>query len=341
MMVFSLDEEMGYKASLKYGDKSSVDKTDLEEFASDMNAEFAGIMAKSVGVSKETLDLINKDTTTKVTTNATKELFEEKKDTKENGISMGQYGVLLFMMTITVFMISLSGEGVSGTIVTEKSSKIVEVLLTSVRPMAIITGKVLAVFCVSVIEIAIMAVSLFMSYVVNGKVIPTNLKGVFSTDVFAGLSVVNIVISVLVLLAGIMFYEVLAGLVGSTVNKIEEMAEGMKAYQMTMVLSSYVTIALAIVCMSGAYPKTLVAAACIFPLTAPFCLPGFLMLGKLSVAVSIIAVLAMLVFLFMLLLFTSNVYEEVIYHNGERMKIKEVIGLYRTNVRKAGADSEK
>ena len=73
MMVFSLDEEMGYKASLKYGDKSSVDKTDLEEFASDMNAEFAGIMAKSVGVSKETLDLINKDTTTKVTTNATKE----------------------------------------------------------------------------------------------------------------------------------------------------------------------------------------------------------------------------------------------------------------------------
>ena len=115
----------------------------------------------------------------------------------------------------------------------------------------------------------------------------------------------------------------------------------MKAYQMTMVLSSYVTIALAIVCMSGAYPKTLVAAACIFPLTAPFCLPGFLMLGKLSVAVSIIAVLAMLVFLFMLLLFTSNVYEEVIYHNGERMKIKEVIGLYRTNVRKAGADSEK
>lgn len=341
MMVFSLDEEMGYKASLKYGDKSSVDKTDLEEFASDMNAEFAGIMAKSVGVSKETLDLINKDTTTKVTTNATKELFEEKKDTKENGISMGQYGVLLFMMTITVFMISLSGEGVSGTIVTEKSSKIVEVLLTSVRPMAIITGKVLAVFCVSVIEIAIMAVSLFMSYVVNGKVIPTNLKGVFSTDVFAGLSVVNIVISVLVLLAGIMFYEVLAGLVGSTVNKIEEMAEGMKAYQMTMVLSSYVTIALAIVCMSGAYPKTLVAVACIFPLTAPFCLPGFLMLGKLSVAVSIIAVLAMLVFLFMLLLFTSNVYEEVIYHNGERMKIKEVIGLYRTNVRKAGADSEK
>ena len=79
MMVFSLDEEMGYKASLKYGDKSSVDKTDLEEFASDMNAEFAGIMAKSVGVSKETLDLINKDTTTKVTTNATKELFEEMK----------------------------------------------------------------------------------------------------------------------------------------------------------------------------------------------------------------------------------------------------------------------
>lgn len=340
LMVFDYDEEKGFSAQFEYGEKTDISRDDAENYISDFEMEFGMIMANSLGITEEQLDAVNQSVDTEVKTYDQEDINENgDNEEKDSDSDMNKYSVVLFMITVMVFMVAISGEGVAGVIITEKTSKIVEYLLTSIKPMAIIIGKVIAVFATTVIEILIFVIGFVLSYLLNdviygsfsSKNIPANLKGVLNTDVLSGLNAVNIIIALVVLLMGILFYEMLGGLVGSTVNKLEEMAEGMKIYTFTMLIGAYLGIGLAMAYSFDSCPAALMIGACIFPISAPFCLPGFMMVGEIGLLPGAIAVICMALSLALITIFTSNVYEEIIYHNGEKLKISDVIRIYKNN----------
>lgn len=344
MLIFESDKEMGFKAEFKYGEASKLSKEDVEEFAQEFQMKYQAIMAEALDISKEQMEAVNRQVTTDVSMYSLEDL-EETPEEESDEMGLEQYSVMLTLITLAVFIVAVSGESVAGAIITEKTSKIVEFLLTSIRPMAIILGKVLAEFAATLSTFGIFAAGLGISFVLNGlingtftmKGVPSGIRAVFSGDVLAGLNVPNVILALVLVIIGILVYCMFAGLIGSTVNKIEEMAEGMKLYTFAMLIGCYSGIGIAIACMTGGCPDILKTIACIFPLTAPFTLPGFIILGDIGVVTALISIVCMILTLMVLTLFTANVYEEVVYHNGERLKIKDLIGIYKKNRREASA----
>ena len=183
-------------------------------------------------------------------------------------------------------VVSYSGQAVASSVVTEKSSKLVEILLTKVRPMAIVVGKVLAMLTVVLMQMITMLISFMLSSLIykvifnSENFLPNVIYDSLVTDMFGNITFVNVLVCLIIFILGFLFYAFLGGLVGATISKLEELNEGMISYSFTMIIGAY--IGLGIVFASGirGVSYSYLNFACIFPLSSLFITPSFILLGK-------------------------------------------------------------
>lgn len=112
-------------------------------------------------VEQEQLDFINQPVESRV--EHTTQDGEITPEEDGEGISMAEYYVLLAGIVVVVMIVNLSGGQIAMSIVTEKSTKVVEYLMINVRPMALIVGKILAALITVVIQFAAFGVSYLLS----------------------------------------------------------------------------------------------------------------------------------------------------------------------------------
>ena len=105
------------------------------------------------------------------------------------------------------------------------------------------------------------------------------------------------------------------------------MAEGLKLYQMLLVVGSYVGIFLCIMQMMGKVSDVVVNICCIQPLSAPFVLPANLLLGKVGVVTGLVSLAVVTVCTAALFSFTAKVYESMIFYNGNVLKLKDILQI--------------
>lgn len=265
----------------------------------------------------------------------------------EPALDMLEYWVTYAFLMVSIFSISLLGSKVSEQIVTEKSSKVIEYIMTSIRPMALITGKVLASLCVLFTMIAGVIVSFVGSIFINGMIfkeadgsmaLPGFVKTLIEQNAFEGLNLINIASSAFVFFLGFLMYGFLAGIAGATVSKVEEMAEGLKIFTFAMIIGAYVVIAYMTTATSGAGWGAFTNFVYLFPLCSPFIVPASLLLGKMSVGIGLLSVAILVVTIILLMIFVSGVFEYLIYYNGSPLKLKELIRIFR---KKGGLSDEK
>jgi ABC-type Na+ efflux pump permease subunit len=127
---------------------------------------------------------------------------------------------MLFLMVV-YFMVLIYGMQICTEVSLEKTSKLVEQLLTSVTPYGMVAGKTLAVITASIIQFLIWVISalvgLFGGDKLAGTVYPEyESKITVITDALSGwfgemaFSPVSIILAVLILVAGLVFYLLLA-----------------------------------------------------------------------------------------------------------------------------------
>ena len=95
-------------------------------------------------------------------------------------------------------------------------------------------------------------------------------------------------------------------------------------------ISEFGTIVSMFMAMSaqGAEPNAVFKYVAFFlPLSSVFCIPEFLMMGKISVFVAIASLMVLIVALIGLAYFVSKVYESMILHRGEPIKLKDMLRL--------------
>ncbi len=309
------------------------------EMLTDMFREFFDeARISAIEVTQEQLAFLNRNVDTKLEfVTETGEVMPEKE--KNEGISMEEYMVLLCGIMIVMMIISLSGSSIATSIVTEKSTKVVEYLMINVRPMALIVGKILASLLLVLIQFAVMGISYGISAFINmwffGEPLIKDTVDMSGTEIemstvmhlLSGISVADVVVSLIVILLGIMFYSILAGLAGASVSKMDEIAEGMKIYQMTMIVGSYLGIGMCIALMTGGNNQLFVDICCLLPISAPFVVPASALLGKVSLGVSIASVVLLFILTALLFSFTAKVYESLIFYNGSVMKLKDILQI--------------
>lgn len=248
---------------------------------------------------------------------------------EDTSITEGEYWFIYGMMFIVLMICIMASSQVASSIVQEKSSKVIEYLLTSIRPLAVIVGKVFAMLVVVMIQMVALVLAGYVSTkigeLISGK--GNNAITQFMTpEMLESLNFGNIVLGLVVAGAGMVLYATLAGLCGATASRMEEAGESLSLLTMTSLIGFYIGSGAASTLMASG-DNAFVTFALIFPVSSAFLLPAALLVGKADTWIALIAIAVLLVSIVLMFKFVAKVYEGLILHNGARLKFKDVMAM--------------
>lgn len=252
--------------------------------------------------------------------------------------------ILMFM----VFILAMGGENASTAMITEKGSRVIEYVLTSVRPNALIVGKIMASVASQFLQIALMigacAVTVFgISHYGNSSTSVGNMLDDMGMGVVVdNMSATNVIIALLVMIAGIILYVIIAALIGSTASKMEELSQTNMIYSVILIVGVYTAMILTLGDYEkGSFIQKFVLA---FPLSSPFVMPSFLVAGDCTVTSGIVSLVILLIAIILMILLVAKVFESVILYTGSKVtfsKLLEMAGIKKKkHFVKAGDDNE-
>lgn len=253
---------------------------------------------------------------------------------KIEGVSLAEYNILLTAIVVIMMIVNLTGAQIANGIVTEKSTRVIEYLMINVRPLALIVGKILSSLLLVVIQLGGMGISYFAGKLLSNALVQTavtvadeeNSLKIFM-EKLGDITAPQILVAVIAILFGVLFFGILAGLAGASVSKIEELTEGMKTYQFTLIIGCYIGIGVCIMQMVGNVNPNIVNALCMLPISAPFLIPANLLLGKINLIAAIIGTAILAICTVVMFIFTSKVYESMIFYNGNVLKFKDILQI--------------
>jgi ABC-2 type transport system permease protein len=172
-------------------------------------------------------------------------------DESESRTFVAYFGLLLLYMAVLLY-----GTWILTGVTEEKSNRVVEVLLSSVRPWQILGGKILGIGSLAMVQ-------LLGTIVV--AVVALRVTGAFDLPPIEATAVLNLLLWFLI---GFAIYAVLFGAAGSLVSRTEEANTIAMPMSMTAVVGFFVSIA-ALNDPDGA----VAVVATFIPVTAPFVVP--------------------------------------------------------------------
>ena len=196
-----------------------------------------------MGIDQNQLDSIYEsvETTVIYADAAGNPIIDEDED-EAFSISLGEYWFVYIILFAVMMVNMVGGSQVATSIVIEKSSRVVETLLISIRPLALIVGKVLAMLTIVLGQLIIL-VSVFL---ISNKL--TNSSGnslityYLSEDIYKNINIGNIILCLIVILLAFIFYATLAGLTGATVSKLEDVASSMTLFYICNFVGLYMSL---------------------------------------------------------------------------------------------------
>lgn len=332
--------DYGIEVKLIYNDNGIVDENDANEFAGAVAEKIDEIVLKASDMEEHLLANLLKANEYELHTVDAAGTVE----TKEEGLNSAEYGVTYGYLMVVMFAIMIAGSKVAELIVTEKTSKVMEYLLTSVKPLALLIGKVVSTMLIVFTAIlgvgAGLLVSAVFNHVINETegILPETLVNLMESGVLKGFNPLNIVIAIAFVLLGFLFYSLLAGLAGATVGKVEELAEGLKLFTFTLVVGVYLVLALVMIAATGSEPEMFANIVYYLPLSSIFVIPAYLVLGKVSLVTALISLGILAVATVIMWYFVTKVFEHVLYNNGNVMKFKDILAVYKMNAGKEKAE---
>lgn len=299
-----------------------VDEKKAEQFANLLIPAFENQVYIKSGLSQEELVQILVPVDISVS-----RIGEEFNKTKEL-ITIIAFFIMMFLI---YFMVLFYGQAICTEVSLEKTSKLVEQMLTSVTPYALLMGKILANITEAILQVFIWILSAVIG-LIGGNFIVMNAYGLESnvvTQLFdilkenfkgQGFSVAAIVISIVLMLVSIIFYMIFAGFAGSLVTKPEE-ASNMQAIFILPMVVSYMIVLMTIISGEGKVPLIMN----LIPFTGAMSAPGIVLVGNLSVGWGIIVLAIMIISSLLLLWLAARIYKGLMFYSGSKLSFKNIL----------------
>lgn len=323
-----LESNEEYTLNFIKSSKSKIKNGSLQLLADAVSAQFETLKIDKMGIKSNQFSMINSEVKTKVSTADVNGI--ENIDTS---ISTSQYWFIYGLLFVVMMVNMLASTQIATSIVTEKSTRVIEYLLTSVKPLALIVGKILAMLTASLLHVISMVVVLFISNMFSEIVSSVNGESVLSQylpkEIFQNLNIINILLCFILLALGMIFYAGLAGLAGATVSRLEDINEGLTIFTFISLAGVYIAIGAAGMLM-GKGMNWYVIFSFLFPLSSPFLLPGAILIGKVSLPIAVASIVIIVIFIILLFKFVAKIYETLILHNGNQIKIKQLIKISKS-----------
>ena len=330
----------GFDVSIVHSDKSGLSDSALTSFEDDFKEFFREETLKNLGVSDEDYGYMSKDIEITIMTTTKDGSFVEDK----GGISTEDYSLMLGGLFVVFMFINMSASTVSTSVATEKSSRVIEFLLTGTRPIALLSGKIAARLAETLIMTFALYSCYFFSQVISlflmtDRVVAesavsdaTSSNMVVVSSFWETITFSQIAISVLYFLTGLALYSIIGAVTGASVSKLEELQDAYKFFTLILIVCVYADMAVIFMMLNTSNMEGFMNFCAMFPLTGAFLTPALIIAGKISVLKGLIALIIMIITATAAFILSSAVYESMLLFQGKRLQAKDIIALMKKQV---------
>ena len=221
----------------------------------------------------------------------------------------GQQLVLGIIAGILIYMsLLINGQAVAQGVVEEKSSRVVELLLATVRPWQLMAGKVLGIGTMGLIQ---------MVAIGGVGIIAALATGALTISISAAVG--TVVWLVVWFLLGFFAYALVLAAAGSLVSRQEDVG-GVVSPVLMFVIIGYV---LGVSVLPSDPSNKLCEVLSILPVFSPTMMPIRLAMGGVPAWEAVLAVVLMLVAIPALVWLSGRMYRNAVMRTGARVKLKE------------------
>lgn len=241
-------------------------------------------------------------------------------ETDENA-AKGNIFIMMMISIVLFYAVFFCAGQVSTAITTEKTSKIIETLVTSTDSKTIVLGKTLGIGIVGLIQVILMMIVAIISakFCMDSEI----LSSIFDVST---ITPTLFIITLIYFCLGYGLYSLLFALTGATVSKPEDVQSANGPVSFVAVIGFYLAY------FSMMNPSSSVnKLAGIVPISSPFCMPLRVMMGTATTGEVITSVLVLIATTALVAMLAIKVYSSTILNTGARLSLKDAIKMAREN----------
>ena len=245
--------------------------------------------------------------------------FEFSLEQTDEEEATGNVLVIMLMSIVLFYAIYFCAYQVSSSITTEKTSKIMETLVTSTTPTTIVLGKTIGIGIVGLIQmIVIVTTALISANIFLDQELLNSVLDMSNITPFLG------IITIIYFILGYLAYALLYALTGSTVSKPEDIQSANQPVAILAVIGFYLAY---FTMMNPTSELNLFAA--LLPISSPFCMPFRIMMGLSNATDIIISIVILIVTILIIAKVAIKIYSNAILNYGTKMNLKDIINIYK------------
>lgn len=277
-----------------------------EEIVNSINTLYTNMQISKLGLTPQQLQSITPN-------------FEFNLEQTEEEEAKGNVFVIMLMSIVLFYAIYFCAYQVSSSITTEKTSKIMETLVTSTTPRTIVLGKTIGIGVVGLLQMIVIVATALIS--AKSFLAPELLN--MALDM-SNMTVYLAIITIIYFILGYFTYALLYALTGSTVSKPEDIQSANGPVAILAVIGFYLSY---FTMMNPT--SSLNVFASLFPISSPFCMPFRIMMGLASTTDVIVSIAILLVTILVIAQIAIKIYSSAILNYGTKMSLKDMVNIYK------------
>lgn len=299
-------EKQDENIKIKYIVKSATMMSGVpENIISTLNTLYTNIQINKLGLTEEQLKSITPN-------------FEFALEQTDEEASGNVYAMMLLSLVL-FYAIYFCAYQVSSSITTEKTSKIIETLVTSTSPKTIVLGKTLGIGIVGLLQmILLVGTALISAKTFLEPGILDSIIDVSKITPYLG------IITIIYFIFGYFEYALLYALTGSTVSKTEDIQSANGPVAILSVIGFYLSY---FTMMNPASELNVFAS--MFPISSPFCMPFRIMMGLAKPTDVIISIVILLITGIIIAKIAIKIYSNAILNYGTKMSFNDIVKMYK------------
>lgn len=334
-------ENTTYRFSVLRTDETDISKDDAKALEEYINLYFRLVLCEKAGISYEALAELSVPVNAASVVHLTDsgEIADDpaaSPDDPTASIKKVLSWILPYVnVMLLYFLVLFYGQNVANCVIMEKTSKLMDTFLVSVKPAAMIFGKVFAVVAISVIQFLLWIAALTAGFGIGSTLVKTinpdsdmallaffdmigNMTGIFSVP--------GVILALVMIVAAFMLYCGLAAIGGSLASKPEDLSSTNSLFTLALIVSFFAVISTGAI--TGSMPEA-VAWYDYVPFTSILVTPSRILLGYVSLPTGCISLAIVLATVVICIAVAGRLYKMMSLYKGNVPKPADIIGMLK------------
>ena len=316
MILHLTKEEEGYGMNLYMQETASLSEGDGKDFLDDLTLVMEQSKLFSSGIGMEKLVYVMSGVSYTML------------DAGEQEKSVGEELVAVFAPMILVLFIYIMnlvyGMSIGNVVSSEKTSKLMEMILTLTKPYGLIFGKIFAMASIAILQMLLWVGCFVVGFVAGDYVAKEMIYPEYNNVVLEVINLISnqegstaftigaFVLSIVTVCISFLFYCVIAGTCASFATKAEDLAQAMSIYQLIMIGGFFCAYMFPM--QEKEFINTILR---IVPITSAYLLPGALVVCNISVGLGCLYMDILLLSTLVLFVIAGKVYKNQMFYRGQ------------------------